>query len=267
MKYKTEAGVKFASVADIRVDLAKKEDVLLLLRSAIQNESYLCTVHTLNPEIIIQAKDYPAYGDVLNDGTLNLVDGIGLFRAIHRRNVPQFDRICGSDLIFDLATLAQSAQRPLFLLGGQTKRREKAEYFLRERFPGLTVEGYSPEFSAGLPLPDQLDIENRLNKVRPGVVAVCLGAPRQEMWIAQNRKILIGCDVRIAAGLGGTVDFLSGEVPRAPKWMRASGLEWLHRLVMEPNRLKRQLSTLPKFALHAFFDAKFVRVTDSKGPH
>jgi N-acetylglucosaminyldiphosphoundecaprenol N-acetyl-beta-D-mannosaminyltransferase len=123
--------------------------------------------------------------------------------------------------------------------------------------------GLSPTYRNNLPLHEQQQLEELIRTTRPGVVAVFLGAPRQEMWIAQNRELLLSSDVRVAAGLGGTVDFLSGDVIRAPKWVQAIGIEWAFRLAQEPRRLKRQASNLPEFALRAIFSQRFVSVAQS----
>ena len=252
-------------VAGIRVDLAPRSAVINQLREAMDGTKPLCVVNTLNPEILMQAFNSLEYANILNAGTLNVVDGVGLKLAMTRRPTFEIERICGSDLIFDLAEMAECAQRPLLLLGGLPMRLKKAKFALSNRYPDLKIETLSPGFSPTLPLPEQTQIADLLRSTRPGVVAVFLGAPRQETWIAQNRDLLVSCDVRIATGLGGTIDFLSGEVVRAPKWIRAVGFEWAFRLAQEPKRLRRQLSSLPEFALRAIFDRRFINLTPTTG--
>lgn len=84
---------------------------------------------------------------------------------------------------------------------------------------------------------------NKINDFRPHLLFVAYGAPYQELWIAKNLPLL---RARVAMGVGGAFDYLAGKVPRAPKWIRNMGLEWLYRLIREPWRLKRQLA-LVKF--------------------
>jgi N-acetylglucosaminyldiphosphoundecaprenol N-acetyl-beta-D-mannosaminyltransferase len=120
-------------------------------------------------------------------------------------------------------------------------------------FPRLIVQGVSPEYTSSLPLREQPLIEALLRSLRPATVLVCLGAPKQEQWIEETLPCLARADVRIAAGLGGTVDFLAGALPRAPAVMRRVGLEWLYRLWCEPSRWKRQARSLPMFALRVAF--------------
>lgn len=247
-----------ASVAGVRVDLTSAPEVIKRLQASLEVTDGFCAVHTLNPEILMQALRVPDYAAVLDNGTLNVVDGVGLQKALKLRLGAKVDRICGSDLIFHLASMAETAGRAIFLIGGQSARLELAMEELRRRYPRLKVEGVSPAYCPDLPLHGQAEIADRIKALRPGVVALFLGAPRQETWIAQNRSLLVESHVAIAAGLGGTVDFLSGEVPRAPVWVRSLGLEWAFRLVREPWRLKRQASSLPEFAIRAMFSRRFI---------
>lgn len=247
-----------ASVAGVRVDLTASPEVMKRLQASLDATEDFCAVHTLNPEILMQALRVPDYASVLDTGTLNVVDGVGLQKALRLRLGAKVDRICGSDLIFHLASMAETAGRAIFLIGGKSARLELAMEELRRRYPKLKVEGVSPAYCPDLPLPGQEEIADRIKALQPGVVALFLGAPRQETWIAQNRSLLIESHVAIAAGLGGTVDFLSGEVPRAPVWARSLGLEWAFRLARQPWRLKRQASSLPEFAMRAMFSGKFI---------
>lgn len=248
-------------VADVRIDLVDR----VVLLEKLQHSAGLTAVtppleiiHTLNPEICMYAWNNPGYRLTLNAGTANVVDGIGLKIALKRATKRKVQRICGSDLIFDLAEISRHSNRALMLLGGSPSRVEKACTHLEGRFPGLRVIGCSPPYSPTLPLQNQKEIEQLVIDNRPAVIAVCLGAPKQELWLQAYKDFLHLHDVRIAAGLGGTIDFLSGEIPRAPVWTRKIGLEWLYRLSIEPSRWKRQISTLPKFAALSLFSNSFI---------
>jgi len=247
-------------VADVRIDIALRSSVVQKIQQALDSPKSLCAIHTLNPEILMQAHRTPKYAKILNQGNINVVDGIGLKLAVQRKIGGGFDRICGSDLIYDLAEMAEKAHRPLLLVGGRPSRLIKAKSSLKRKYPNLELVGLSPSFTTDLPLQEQHELEELIRTKRPCVVAVCLGAPRQETWIAQNRQLLLSNDVRVAAGLGGVVDFLSGEVIRAPKLIQAIGLEWCFRLAQEPQRLRRQISNLPEFALRSIFSRGFVNV-------
>lgn len=248
------------NVAGVRIELTSRNAVLQKISNAMENDAAFCAIHTINPEILMHAHRSHEYASILNEGELNVIDGVGLSMAIKRATKLSVERICGSDLIFDLAAMAEMSNRPLLLLGGLPLRLSKAETNLKRLYPNLKTISFSPTYSNNLPLAEQMQLENLVETLRPSVVVVFLGAPRQETWISQNRKLLSKNDVRVAAGLGGTVDFLSGEIKRAPKWVRAIGFEWVFRLLREPKRLKRQLSTLPEFAIRAIFTKNFVKI-------
>jgi N-acetylglucosaminyldiphosphoundecaprenol N-acetyl-beta-D-mannosaminyltransferase len=113
---------------------------------------------------------------------------------------------------------------------------------LQDQFPGLEVAGTY----AGSPKPEDLDpIVDLVQAARPHLLLVAYGVPVEEIWIAQNRARL---GVPVIVGVGGTFDFVAGVTKRAPSWMRRLGLEWLHRLVLEPWRWRRQLA-LPRFVI------------------
>jgi len=204
------------------------------------------------------------YCRVLSTGTWNLVDGVGLSFALYRRKIFAHERLCGSDLVHELAALARDAGRSLFIVGGSPDRLKKACAALEQQHSGLRVSGFSPSFHPDFPSCEQSVIEAAVSREQPAVVAICLGAPKQELWIHRHHQFLSEHGVCVAAGLGGTVDFLSGEVPRAPLILRKLGLEWLFRLWREPRRLRRQLNTLPAFALRTMFDKSFIRCVSQR---
>jgi N-acetylglucosaminyldiphosphoundecaprenol N-acetyl-beta-D-mannosaminyltransferase len=249
-------------VADVRIDLVDRDALLAKLLLDIHSSREvpeLEVINTINPEICMYAWQHPEYRQTLNAGTVNVVDGIGLQLALRLGPQKKVQRMCGSDLIFDLAEITQRSGRTLMLLGGSPSRLEKACASLVHQFPGLTVVGCSPPYSSDLPLLNQNEVEKMIIAERPAVLAVCLGAPKQELWIQANKDFLHLHDVRVAAGLGGTIDFLSGEIPRAPVFLRKFGLEWFYRLCIEPKRWRRQIRTLPKFAALVLFNRSFIR--------
>ncbi len=222
---------------------------------------------TINPEIAMCAARDPAYRAILARAEWNVVDGVGVACAIRLRARAAARaarghplRHPGADLAHDLAAAAAAAGRPLLLLGSTPVRLAKACERLRRAYPTLDARGLSPPFCAALPFPNQDEIEHVIAELRPGVVLACLGAPKQEQWIDRSMTCLQRADVRIAAGLGGTIDFLSGEIKRAPRPVRAIGCEWLFRLAVDPARLSRMIRTLPAFAVRASMDRGFVRV-------
>ena len=154
------------------------------------------------------------------------------------RGRPLPERVAGSALLWSLSAAAASSDRGVYLLGGDPGVAELAATRLRAYAPGLRVTGtFAPPWGFESE-PSQVDaIRQRLVPADPDVVFVGLGCPKQERLIATLARSLprvwwIGC--------GAALAFAAGELQRAPAWMQASGLEWVHRMVSEPRRLVRR---------------------------
>lgn len=202
-------------------------------------------LYPVNPELVAATLRDPDFHGVMSRGNWNVVDGMWLVLAIAFRRRILLKRNCGSDLIYDLLAGCQEIGRPVFFIGGKPERLEMALRSVRRMYPNLKCEGHSPPFLPGKAVADEEVLRRKIEEMKPAVVAVCLGAPKQETWIDENSDWLSSHDVRIAAALGGTVDFLSGAIPRAPKILRRVGLEWLFRIAIEPVRIFRYLKALP----------------------
>lgn len=205
-------------------------------------------VVTVNAEFVVRARRDPAFRRVLAASDLATVDGtlVALvLRYLHR--VPA-RRVTGADLIPPLARLAAERDCPVFLLGAGTGVAEAAGEKLRSVVPGLVIAGAY----AGSAHPDE--DERICAMIRSGAarfLLVAFGAPAQDLWIARNLPRLGPC---VAIGVGGSLDYLAGVVPRAPAWMRRAGLEWFYRLLRQPSRWRRQLA-LPLFVYLVVQDA------------
>ncbi len=195
---------------------------------------------TLNPEMLMRARVDAAFWQALQRTDLNVPDGIGLVWAARRRGVPVPERVPGVELCEALcARAAQRGWRPFFL-GAAPGVAEKAAAVLQARYLGLDVAGCY----AGSPALDEEDaITARVRDSGADLLFVAYGSPAQELWLARN---LARTDARLGMGVGGAFDFIAGVTPRAPVWMCRMGLEWLHRLLMQPWRWKRQ-RVLPLF--------------------
>lgn len=170
------------------------------------------------------------------DASLVLIDGMPIYWAARllRRHVPE--RVAGSDLA---PRLFEAAERKggvsAFLLGAGPGVAQRAAERIEARWPAVRVVGVcSPPL--GFERDDRQNdaIIDEIVAARPDVLLVGLGAPKQELWVHAHRHRLA---TPVALCIGATIDFLAEEKRRAPKWMRATGLEWLHRVVSEPRRL------------------------------
>lgn len=207
---------------------------------------------TVNPEFVMQARRNRAFRATLVTADLVLADGSGITAAAKLRGRPLRQRIPGVELVERIAMEAAQHGWRLFLLGAAPGIAERAARVLQARYPGLTIAG---TFS-GSPQPSHEDaICEILRSAQPDVLLVAYGAPAQDLWIKRNQ---IRLRVPVAIGVGGSFDYISGRVRRAPTWMRKIGLEWLFRLFKQPWRWRRML-VLPHFALLAFFEGLFRR--------
>ncbi len=204
---------------------------------------------TLNPEMVMAARRDPAFREILHAADLNTADGVGIMLAARLQGIRLPGRVTGVELLEALAAQAATSGARLFLLGAQPGVAEAAATALLERYPGLRLAGAY----AGSPAPaDDAEVLARVRAAQADLVFVAYGSPAQERWIARNRARL---GAGVAIGVGGAFDFVAGRVPRAPRWMRRLGLEWLFRLVRQPWRWRRMLD-LPRFALLALAQAR-----------
>jgi N-acetylglucosaminyldiphosphoundecaprenol N-acetyl-beta-D-mannosaminyltransferase len=200
-------------------------------------------VTTPNPEFVMAARADPEFMSLLNSAALAIPDGVGLLWAARLSGLPFREHVRGTDLILRLAEHSARVGFRWFLLGAAPGVAEQAAEALRAREPELRIAGtYGGSASpAG-------DIECREAIAAAGgadIVLVAFGAPAQEQWMDRN---LDAAGVPVGIGVGGVFNYLAGVAPRAPAWLRAMELEWLHRLLTQPWRWRRQLA-LPRFAL------------------
>jgi N-acetylglucosaminyldiphosphoundecaprenol N-acetyl-beta-D-mannosaminyltransferase len=233
--------LRSVDVLGVRVDDVTYAEALDRLRQALAARTPL-VVRTPNPEIVMLARADPAFRRVLNRGGLNVPDGIGLVLAARLRGERLRQHVQGTDLVLRLAAEGATTGQRWFLLGGRGDVAERAGRALMRGRPGLRVVGAA----AGSPLAED-DAATRALVARAGPVDVLLvayGAPKQERWLDRN---LVALGVPVGIGVGGVFNYLAGDAPRAPAWLRRLHLEWLHRLVTQPWRWRRQLA-LPRFA-------------------
>lgn len=195
-------------------------------------------VVTPNPEIVWMCRENSELKRAVANADLVVADGIGVIYGARILKTPLKQKIPGIDLATELfATLPQSG-KTLFLLGSKPGVAEKAEDELRKRYPGIEICGTHDGYFS-----DDAPVIEEINAVAPDLLLVCLGAPKQEIWMMRNSEKL---NVGLMMGLGGVLDVFAGEVQRAPERWQRLGLEWLYRLLKQPSRIKRMIK-LPVF--------------------
>lgn len=197
----------------------------------------------INPEKIVEARRNAELRRVLATSTIRFADGIGVVWALRRRKV-QADRIAGVDLWYALMAEAARTGRSVYLLGGQPDVIVEARRRLRTEFASIRIvgarHGYFDSQAA------EQEVAEEIEYLRPDLVTVAMGSPRQEEVIARLRRCHADA---FYLGVGGTYDVYTGRVRRAPRIFQKSGLEWMFRLMQDPRRAKRQVRLLKFVAL------------------
>ena len=193
-------------------------------------------VVTPNPEIVEMCREDGEVRRIINGADLVLPDGVGVIYAARMLGTPLRQRVPGVDFAQGLMAAMAGSGRTLFLLGAKPGVAEAARRRLEAAYPGLRIVGTHDGY-----FQEDGPVVQAVRESGADVVFVCLGAPKQEKWIARF-GLLTGA--KLAIGLGGALDVFAGQVERAPeKWQRA-GMEWAYRLMKEPKRAGR-MAKLP----------------------
>lgn len=210
------------------IDAISPADVLSLLDSyCIQGQHHVVTP---NPEFVLEARRNPEFRRIINEADLAVPDGVGLVIASRFTKIRIGQPVTGSDLVDYLLEQAALKGLPIAVINRSDSLSpvEQIEKKLPIRYPNLLIKVF--EVSSVLD-----PTESRLGSIRtfqPVLLLSALGAPEQDIWIRRNLKHLP--TVRLAMGIGGSLDFLTGQRRRSPVWMQRAGLEWLYRLFSRP---------------------------------
>lgn len=216
-------------ILGVRIDNLSMSEVLQRIEEFL-NDGKQHYIVTVNPEFIVEAQKDEEFCNILNGADLAISDGIGVVLVARFLGERLKERVAGIDLVKSLKLKVKNYR--IFLLGGRNGVAEK----IAKEWP--EVVGFCEEIENGEPFV-------QINKVQPDILLVALGAPKQEKWIAKNLAKMPS--VKVAIGVGGAFDLLSGRLRRAPVFMQKMGLEWLWRLTLEPHRLPRIFKALVTF--------------------
>ena len=190
---------------------------------------------TPNPEIVLACRKNRKLAAAVRSADMVLADGVGVIYASRILGMPIKNRLPGIDFASALMARMSECGKKVFLLGAKTGVAELAAERLTERYPGLDVCGVNDGYFAQ---EDNELVLEKINSQSPDLILVCLGAPKQEIWMKNNAELL---SAGLMIGLGGALDVYAGVVERAPRKWRNMGLEWLYRLIKEPRRIKRMI--------------------------
>lgn len=195
-------------------------------------------VVTPNLDHIVKLEQDDDFKRCYDGAGLVLADGNPVVWASRLLGTPLKALVTGSDLFPALCAHAARQGYRLFFLGGLEGVADKAAAELRKKYPQINIVGtYSPPFGFDKDPEENKRILDMINGVKPHILFVGVGAPKQEKWMYRNIHAL---DINVALGIGASFDFVAGTIKRAPKAFRSVGLEWFWRFSSEPRRLFRR---------------------------
>ncbi|QSH41979.1 WecB/TagA/CpsF family glycosyltransferase [Lentisphaerota bacterium ZTH] len=189
-------------------------------------------VFFVNPDCFNKTVKNKYYYEILRRGDYVLPDGIGVLLACKFNGTPLRENVNGTDMLPFLCRVAVENSFSIYLLGARPGVAEAMGGRLKKTYPGLKICGSHHGFIDSSE--ERGIVINEINAAGPDILLVAMGAPAQEIWIDRFASEL---NAKVIIGVGGLFDFYSGNMQRAPRWMREIGLEWLFRLLQEPRRM------------------------------
>ena len=197
---------------------------------------------TPNPEIVMEAQTDTELMNILKAADMVTADGIGIVWASKYAENIIIERVSGYDLVLQIFDRIKDTNNTVYMFGGAPGVAEKAAEEMRKKYPGLKIVGiHDGYFDAK----EEKNIIADIKEKKPSLLLVGLGSPKQEKWIYSNLRFT---GAKLAIGIGGSFDVMSGNLKRAPEFFCKLGIEWLYRLIKQPTRFKRMMR-LPKFVL------------------
>lgn len=192
-------------------------------------------VVAINVDVVMKIEQDEYLKRITDEADLTLVDGKPLVWIAKWHKHPVKAKISGSDLVPELCKVAAEKGYRIFIIGGADGIAEKAKKNLEKDLPGIMIVGtYAPPLGFERDGAELEKINKMISNAHPDLVIACFGCPKQEKWIYENYQKYDGT---VSVCAGATVDFLAGNVCRAPSWMSDHGMEWFYRFLQEPKRM------------------------------
>lgn len=205
-------------------------------------------IHTPNAEIVQLCVEQNRYYEIINSADLIVPDGAGVILASKILHRPlKGGKVAGIELCENIIKYAAETGLGVYFLGGKPGVAEKASRNMAEKYPGLIISGTGDGY-----FKEDAAVIKAVNDSGAAILLVCLGVPRQEVWMKEHKDEL---NIRLMGGFGGSFDVYAGEVKRAPRIFIKLGLEWFYRLICQPSRIGRMMK-LPKFVLGTIFSRR-----------
>lgn len=184
-------------------------------------------------KLVNMRRNRELYHDVAGSDVIN-IDGVGILWGIRLLTEHAPERVAGIDLMMNLLALCEREGFRPYFIGARPEVVEAAVAAAKRRHPRLQFAGYQHGYFSAEEEPAVMEA---IRRSRADCLFVGISSPTKERLLRQYRDSL---DVPFLMGVGGSFDVLAGRVRRAPPWMQRAGLEWLHRMIMDPRRLTRR---------------------------
>lgn len=267
---------KRLQILQIPIDCVTRSEAMIKISNFVESK-LPNQVATINPEFIMAAKYSEVFRKALRTSELNVPDGAGIRAAatfLHLRRLnwqpakmitgliqgayvgvcllfslppikqPIPETVAGIDLLNQICFKAAQSSWRIYLVGGEAGIAEAAVLKLQVQYPNLIIVGAEEGLTKSHTPQDVTDLIHRINNAQPDVLFVAFGAPKQDLFIAENKQVL---GVPVMMGVGGSFDFIVGRAWRSPAWLRQFGLEWVWRLITQPWRLQRIITAAIRF--------------------
>lgn len=227
-------GFKRIYILGCPFDAIRYDETVDSMRQAVRGGAPLQIVPG-SIDFVMKAKRDESFAERLRTADLVVADGVPIVWAASLLGTPIRGRVSGTELVWSCARVSAEAGVPMALVGAADGVAPRAAARMMERYPGACIQAIPTPFP--LRHAESLEIAKQARRMGAGILLAALGAPRQEAWIQQYRE-KSGASVGI--GVGSAFDIICGDKPRAPQWMQNAGMEWLHRMMLEPKRLGRR---------------------------
>lgn len=224
---------QYANVLGVCVDAVDMEQAIAMVGARLLEgpKGYVCF---LDVHGILAAMKSTAVANTFEQAAMALPDGTPTMWVGRAQGCAEMDYVTGPDFMHEIFRREEFACYSHFLYGGRPGVAEELAAMLRIQFPWARIAGtYTPPFRDLKP-EEEAELVAEIGRLKPGIVWVGIGAPRQDLWM---RRMLPLLDVRMMFGVGAAFDFLSGRIRPCPEWVKKAGFHWLHRLVQDPVRL------------------------------
>jgi N-acetylglucosaminyldiphosphoundecaprenol N-acetyl-beta-D-mannosaminyltransferase len=222
-------------IGPMRIHAINAHDLTQRLLGETRNPKKTHHVVTANAQFYNLAEQREDFRDCVAQAEYVCADGISVVMACKWLGKTAVSRVAGVDLVEHLCANASVFGLSVYFLGGREGSAQMAAEVLAAKYPGFKAAGiFCPPYGFEKDEQSLREVVEDIRRVKPSVVFVALGAPRQELFIHQHIRPL---GVPVAIGVGGSFEMIAGRVRRAPRWMQKTGLEWLYRWIQEPRRL------------------------------